>query len=99
MRKAWKIIKRVFAVFLVLVAVHRFLYVVANSNAMNGVDRDTQVLNVKAGWQKLIPILVIVIILMDVGVAFAAYGLWGRRSTCSGSRREKRGRKPQKGDR
>ncbi|NNJ33246.1 glycoside hydrolase family 3 N-terminal domain-containing protein [Lacrimispora xylanisolvens] len=35
-------------------AAHRYLYVVANFNAMNGVDKDTKVSNVLAGWQKLI---------------------------------------------
>lgn len=58
-------------------AAHRFLYVAANSNAMNGVDRDTKVMNVKAGWQKLIPPLVIVMALIFIGGMYAAYCLWG----------------------
>lgn len=61
----------------VRLAARRFLYVVANSNAMNGVDRDTKVLNVKAGWQKLIPLLVIVMALIFVGGMYGAYCLWG----------------------
>lgn len=56
---------------------HRFLYTVANSNAMNGVDRDTKVLNVKAGWQKLIYVLVIVMALIFVGGVYGGYCLWG----------------------
>lgn len=61
----------------VRLAARRFLYVVANSNAMNGVDRDTKVLNVKAGWQKLIPLLAIVMILIFIGGMYGAYCLWG----------------------
>ncbi len=61
----------------VRLAARRFLYVVANSNAMNGVDRDTKVLNVKAGWQKLIPLLVIVMALIFIGGMYGAYCLWG----------------------
>lgn len=61
----------------VRLAARRFLYVVANSNAMNGVDRDTKVLNVKAGWQKLIPLLVIVMALIFVGGMYGAYCPWG----------------------
>lgn len=78
-------------------AAHRFLYVVANSNAMNGVDRDTQVLNVKAGWQKLIPVLVIVILLIDVGVAFAVYGLWGTKKHLQRKQERKERKKAAKG--
>lgn len=61
----------------VRLAARRFLYVVANSNAMNGVDRDTKVLNVKAGWQKLIPLLAIVMTLIFIGGMYGAYCLWG----------------------
>lgn len=61
----------------VRLAARRFLYVVANSNAMNGVDGDTKVLNVKAGWQKLIPLLVIVMALIFAGGMYGAYCLWG----------------------
>ncbi len=58
-------------------AAHRFLYVVANSNAMNGVDRDTKVMNVKAGWQKLVYVLVVVMALIFVGGVYGGYCLWG----------------------
>lgn len=55
---------------------HRYLYVIANSNAMNGVDKDTVVKNTKAGWQKLIPFVVVVILLIDVFNWFAVPRLW-----------------------
>lgn len=58
-------------------AAHRYLYTVANSNAMNGIDHDTTVKNVKAGWQKLIIPLVLVMIVIVVGGLFGAYKLWG----------------------
>lgn len=58
-------------------AAHRFLYAVANSNAMNGIDHDTTVKNVKAGWQKLIPPVIIVIGCIFIGSLYAAYCLWG----------------------
>lgn len=60
-------------------AAHRYLYTVANSNAMNGVDRDTIVLNVKADWQKLImPLVIVMIFIVAVGL-FGSYKLWGFR--------------------
>lgn len=57
-------------------AIHRYLYVLANSNAMNGVDRDTVVKNVWAGWQKAIIPVVIIIVLLDAAVLMAVPRLW-----------------------
>lgn len=58
-------------------AAHRYLYVVANSNAMNGIDQETTVKNVKAGWQKLIPVLVIAMVLIVFAGLLGAFKLWG----------------------
>lgn len=76
-------------------AAHRFLYVAANSNAMNGVDRDTKVMNVKAGWQKLVYVLVVVMALIFVGGVYGGYCLWGtkRHLARKQARREKRAAK------
>lgn len=76
-------------------AAHRFLYAVANSNAMNGVDHDTTVKNVKAGWQKLIPPLVIVMACIFLGSMYAAYCLWGTKKHIR-RKQEKRQRKLEK---
>ena len=45
-------------------AAHRYLYAVANSNAMNGVDADTAVKNIIPTWQYAYVALVVVVALM-----------------------------------
>ncbi len=57
-------------------AMHRYLYAVANSNVMNGIDHDTVVKNVMAGWQKALVALVIVIVLIDIAAFMAVRRLW-----------------------
>lgn len=57
-------------------AMHRYLYAVANSNAMNGVDRETVVKNVLAGWQIALYILAVVILILDVFAFKAVRRLW-----------------------
>lgn len=57
-------------------AMHRYLYAVANSNAMNGVDRDTVVKNVLAGWQIALYVIAVVILILDVFAFKAVRRLW-----------------------
>lgn len=57
-------------------AIHRYLYAVANSNAMNGVDRDTVVKNVLAGWQIALYVIAVVILVLDVFAFKAVRRLW-----------------------
>ncbi len=57
-------------------AMHRYLYAVANSNVMNGIDHDTVVKNVMAGWQKTLVALAIVIVLIDIAAFMAVRRLW-----------------------
>lgn len=57
-------------------AAHRYLYAVANSNAMNGIDSDTVVMNVRADWEKFVPVVCIVVILICIGFFVAARCLW-----------------------
>ncbi len=57
-------------------AMHRYLYVIANSNAMNGVDRDTVVKNVLAGWQIALYVIAVVILVLDVLAFMAVRRLW-----------------------
>lgn len=57
-------------------AMHRYLYILANSNAMNGVDSDTVVKNVMAGWQKALIVLAIVVIALDVLGFMGIRRLW-----------------------
>lgn len=57
-------------------AMHRYLYIVANSNAMNGVDRDTVVKNVLAGWQIALYVIAVVILVLDVLSILAIRRLW-----------------------
>lgn len=57
-------------------AIHRYLYAVANSNAMNGVDRDTVVKNVLAGWQIALYVIAAVILVLDVFAFKAVRRLW-----------------------
>jgi len=57
-------------------AMHRYLYIVANSNAMNGVDSDTVVKNVLAGWQIALYVLAVVILLLDVFAFMGVRRLW-----------------------
>ena len=57
-------------------AMHRYLYAVANSNAMNGVDRDTVVKNVLAGWQIALYVIAVVILVLDVFAFMAVRRLW-----------------------
>lgn len=75
-------------------AMHRYLYAVANSNAMNGVDHDTEVKNVLAGWQKLIFPLVVIIILIDIGLFIAVRRLWTGKNKAQ--RREAKEQKKEK---
>lgn len=62
-------------------AAHRYLYAVANSNAMNGIDHNTQTKNVWAGWQWLQIPLVIIVLALDVGCVFAFRKLWKKKKT------------------
>ena len=57
-------------------AMHRYLYVIANSNAMNGVDKDTVVKNVLAGWQIALYIIAVVILVLDVFAFKGVRRLW-----------------------
>ena len=57
-------------------AMHRYLYAVANSNAMNGVDKDTVVKNVLAGWQIALYVIAVVILVLDVLAFMAVRRLW-----------------------
>ena len=57
-------------------AMHRYLYVVANSNAMNGVDKDTIVKNVLAGWQIALYVIAVIILVGDVFAFKAVRRLW-----------------------
>lgn len=57
-------------------AIHRYLYAVANSNAMNGVDRDTVVKNVLAGWQVALYIVAVIVLVLDVFLFKAVRRLW-----------------------
>ena len=57
-------------------AMHRYLYAVANSNAMNGIDRDTVVKNVLAGWQIALYVLAVVILILDVFAFMGVRRLW-----------------------
>ncbi|MBQ8518636.1 MAG: glycoside hydrolase family 3 C-terminal domain-containing protein [Agathobacter sp.] len=57
-------------------AMHRYLYVIANSNAMNGVDKDTVVKNVLAGWQIALYVIAVVILALDVLAFMAVRRLW-----------------------
>ena len=57
-------------------AIHRYLYAVANSNAMNGVDKDTVVKNVLAGWQIALYVIAVVVIALDVLAFMAVRRLW-----------------------
>lgn len=57
-------------------AMHRYLYIIANSNAMNGIDRDTVVKNVLAGWQIALYVLAVVILVLDVLAFMAVRRLW-----------------------
>ncbi len=57
-------------------AIHRYLYAVANSNAMNGVDRDTVVKNVLAGWQIALYIIAVIVLVIDVFAFKAVRRLW-----------------------
>ena len=57
-------------------AMHRYLYAVANSNAMNGVDRDAVVKNVLAGWQIALYVIAVVILVLDVFAFMGVRRLW-----------------------
>jgi len=57
-------------------AMHRYLYVIANSNAMNGVDKDTVVKNVLAGWQIALYVIAVVILVLDVFAFKGVRRLW-----------------------
>ena len=57
-------------------AAKRILYATVNSNAMNGVDRDTLVKNVLAGWQIALYVIAVVILVLDVFAFMAVRRLW-----------------------
>ena len=57
-------------------AMHRYLYVVANSNAMNGIDKDTVVKNVLAGWQIALYVIAVIILVADIFAFKAVRRLW-----------------------
>lgn len=57
-------------------AAHRYLYVVVNSNAMNGVDRDTVVKNVNAPWQNLLIAVDILVVLLALAILWKAVKVW-----------------------
>lgn len=57
-------------------AAHRYLYAVANSNAMNGVDRDTTVKNIIPTWQYAYVALIVFVALMWFFGFKAVRALW-----------------------
>lgn len=57
-------------------AAHRYLYAMANSNAMNGVDADTTVKNIIPAWQYAYVPLVIFVVLMWFFGFKAVRALW-----------------------
>ena len=57
-------------------AVHRYLYAVANSNAMNGVDVDTTVKNIIPAWQYGYVVLVVFVAVMWFFGFKAVRALW-----------------------
>ena len=57
-------------------AIHRYLYAVANSNAMNGIDKDTVVKNVLAGWQIALYVIAVIILVADIFAFKAVRRLW-----------------------
>ena len=58
------------------VTAHRYLYAVANSNAMNGVDADTTVKNIIAAWQYTYVALVVFVAVMWFFGFKAVRALW-----------------------
>lgn len=76
-------------------ALHRYLYAVANSNAMNGIGRETSTKNVWAGWQWLQIPLVIVILALDVGCFFAFRRLWGVKKKAPRAEKQPKGKESQ----
>ena len=57
-------------------AVHRYLYAVANSNAMNGVDVDTTVKDIIPAWQYGYVVLVVFVAVMWFFGFKAVRALW-----------------------
>ena len=57
-------------------AAHRYLYAVANSNAMNGVDVDTTVKNIIPAWQYAYMVLVVFVAVMWFFGFKAVRALW-----------------------
>lgn len=57
-------------------AAHRYLYAVANSNAMNGVDVDTTVKNIIPVWQYGYVVLVVFVAVMWFFGFKAVRALW-----------------------
>ena len=57
-------------------AMHRYLYIVAKSNAMNGIDKDTVVKNVLAGWQIALYVIAVAVLVLDVFAFKGVRRLW-----------------------
>lgn len=62
-------------------AAQRYLYVIANSNAMNGVDKDTTVSNIMPDWKKFYFVIIPAIILIDILAILVVRKLWGSKYT------------------
>ena len=77
-------------------AAHNYLYVIANSNAMNGVDKDTIVKNVIPKWQKLYGALVIFMILLDLLNYWLFTRLWWNKAARLERKERKRNKKANK---
>ena len=74
-------------------AAHNYLYVIANSNAMNGVDKDTVVKNIVPKWQKLYGPLVIFMILLDLFNCWIFKILWWNKADRVARKEKKKSKK------
>ena len=76
-------------------AAHRYLYAVANSNAMNGVDADTTVKNIIPAWQYGYVVIIIFVVFMWFFGFKAVRALWASKRYLAkkAERKEKRAAK------
>lgn len=58
---------------------HNVLYIIANSNGMNGMDKDSKVVSVMTGWQKLRIVIDIIMIPMIGLLIFCAVKLFRKK--------------------
>lgn len=58
-------------------AARRYLYVLANSNAMNSVDKTTVLSNIMPTWQKLAVAGAFLDFIRSLALLYASYRLWG----------------------